>query len=118
MSDKPRNYGWTGLQEEAQRLEAEAKSLEPVIKRELEIMGLCKNTKILDAGCGTGAATRKISKIVSAGEVVGMDIDALFIETHPNPEDAKSDAASQLPLDQLEGVLQRCLRIYEAATIQ
>ena len=50
-------------------------------RAELEIMGLSQNMKILDAGCGTGAATRKIAQLVSPGEVVGIDIDAPFLET-------------------------------------
>lgn len=81
MSDKPRTYGWAELPEEAQRLEAQAKSLEPVTKRELEIMGLGPDMKVLDAGCGTGAVTRKIAQLVTSGEAVGIDMDALFIET-------------------------------------
>ena len=45
----------------------------------------------------------------------GGRADALFIETHPNPDAAKSDAACQWPLDQLEPLLEKCLRIFEAA---
>jgi 2-dehydro-3-deoxyphosphooctonate aldolase (KDO 8-P synthase) len=40
--------------------------------------------------------------------------DALFIETHPNPDRAKSDAASQIPLADMEPVLKQCLAIFEA----
>jgi 2-dehydro-3-deoxyphosphooctonate aldolase (KDO 8-P synthase) len=34
-----------------------------------------------------------------------VGIDALFIETHPDPPNAFSDAGSQLPLSQLESLL-------------
>lgn len=40
--------------------------------------------------------------------------DALFIETHPEPDQARSDAASQIPLGQMEGVLRRCLAVRQA----
>jgi 2-dehydro-3-deoxyphosphooctonate aldolase (KDO 8-P synthase) len=40
--------------------------------------------------------------------------DALFIETHPTPATALSDGANMLPLDQLEGLLQRLTRVREA----
>jgi len=40
--------------------------------------------------------------------------DGLFIETHPAPADAKSDAAVVLPLDELEGLLETCLAIRAA----
>ena len=41
--------------------------------------------------------------------------DALFIETHPDPDKALSDAACQIPLDELRGVLERCVAVFHAA---
>lgn len=79
MPDEPRKYGTSP--EEAQRLEAQAESYEFLTKRELDIMGLGPNMRILDAGCGTGAVTRKIAQLVTPGEAVGIDMGALFIET-------------------------------------
>ncbi|MEY4903418.1 MAG: 3-deoxy-8-phosphooctulonate synthase, partial [Bacteroidota bacterium] len=35
-------------------------------------------------------------------------------ETHPNPSQAKSDGANMLPLDKLEGLLEKLVRIREA----
>ena len=45
---------------------------------------------------------------------MGAGADGLFIETHPNPSQAKSDSASMLQLNQLEAILKRCLLIREA----
>ncbi len=50
-----------------------------------------------------------------AGAAIAAGADALFLETHPHPEDAKSDAACQLALDNFEMVLKRCLAIRQAA---
>lgn len=61
------------------RLEAQAKAFEKVIARELEILGLKPNMKVLDAGCGTGAITRRIASKVHPEEVYGVDFDPLFI---------------------------------------
>jgi ubiquinone/menaquinone biosynthesis C-methylase UbiE len=80
LSDKPREYDWAGLPLEVQRLEAQAKSMEMVVLKELELMRLKPNMKVLDAGCGTGAITRKIAQIISPGEAYGLDIDPFFIE--------------------------------------
>ena len=44
-----------------------------------------------------------IKPLARAATAVG--IDALFLEVHPNPPKALSDAASQLPLDKLEDLL-------------
>lgn len=41
--------------------------------------------------------------------------DALFIETHPNPPDARSDAQSMIPLAHLESLLSDVLAFAEAA---
>ena len=41
--------------------------------------------------------------------------DALFMETHTQPEKALSDAASQIPLEQMATILTRCLGIFHAA---
>ncbi len=49
-----------------------------------------------------------------AAAAMAARADALFIETHPNPPEAKSDAATMIPLSEMEGLLHRCLAIYEA----
>lgn len=60
----------------------------------------------------TGGKPQLISTIASAAVAVG--VDGLFIETHPNPKEAKSDGANMLPLDQLERNLKKLIRIREA----
>ncbi|MDQ4140836.1 MAG: 3-deoxy-8-phosphooctulonate synthase [Bacteroidota bacterium] len=60
----------------------------------------------------TGGKPALIETIAKAAIAVGAD--GLFIETHPNPSVAKSDGANMLPLDQLEGLLQKLIRIRQA----
>ncbi|MFD2247715.1 3-deoxy-8-phosphooctulonate synthase [Pontibacter ruber] len=60
----------------------------------------------------TGGKPALIETIAKAAIAVGAD--GLFIETHPQPGIAKSDGANMLPLDQLEGLLQKLIRIREA----
>ena len=59
----------------------------------------------LPSGSGTqsGGQPEFIFPLARAGAAVG--IDALFVETHPEPAKALSDAASQLPLEQLESLI-------------
>ncbi len=45
---------------------------------------------------------------------IAAGADGLFIETHPNPEKAMSDAATQLPLERLELLLKKALAIKSA----
>jgi len=50
-----------------------------------------------------------------AGAAIGTGmVDGLFIETHPNPMEAFSDAASMIGLTQMQGLLERCIRIKHA----
>lgn len=60
----------------------------------------------------TGGKPKLIETIAKAAIAVGAD--GLFIETHFNPSEAKSDGANMLPLDQLEGLLERLVRVREA----
>jgi len=60
----------------------------------------------------TGGQPALIETIAKAAIAVGAD--GLFIETHPTPATALSDGANMLPLDQLEGLLQRLTRVREA----
>ena len=57
----------------------------------------------------TGGQPALIETIAKAGIATGAD--GLFIETHPDPASAKSDGANMLALDQLEGLLEKLVRI-------
>ncbi|NEM97502.1 3-deoxy-8-phosphooctulonate synthase [Pontibacter burrus] len=62
----------------------------------------------------TGGKPALIETIAKAAIAVGAD--GLFIETHPQPSIAKSDGANMLPLDQLESLLQKLIRIRQAVS--
>lgn len=51
---------------------------------------------------------------VMARAAAAIPCDGLFIETHPDPKNAKSDAASMLPLENLEDLLEGVLRVFAA----
>jgi 2-dehydro-3-deoxyphosphooctonate aldolase (KDO 8-P synthase) len=57
----------------------------------------------------TGGQPEYIFPLARAGAAVG--IDALFVETHPDPKRAKSDASSQLKLDLLDDLLSQVVPI-------
>jgi len=66
-------------------------------------------------GSGGVTAGDRQSVPVLAKAALAAGADALFIETHPDPARAASDAASQWPLGQMEELLRACLDIFEAA---
>ena len=57
----------------------------------------------------TGGNRAMVPYLVRAAVAVG--VDGLFIETHPEPDKAISDAANQVPLSEMASLLQDALRI-------
>jgi len=45
---------------------------------------------------------------------IAAGADALFVETHPQPDKALSDAACQMPLDEMESMLKTSLAVFHA----
>ncbi len=68
----------------------------------------------LPGGLGnkSGGQREFIPTLAKAAIAVGAD--CLFIEAHPNPDEAKSDAASMLAIRDLSELLDNLLKLYEA----
>jgi 2-dehydro-3-deoxyphosphooctonate aldolase (KDO 8-P synthase) len=60
----------------------------------------------------TGGNPQLIETIAKAAIATGAH--GLFIETHPNPAQAKSDGANMLPLDKLAPLLEKLVRLKKA----
>lgn len=67
-------------------------------------------------GTASGGAREFVPHLTRAAVAVG--VDALFLEVHPDPPTAKSDAASMLALADLPGVLAQAVAIRRALTQQ
>jgi 2-dehydro-3-deoxyphosphooctonate aldolase (KDO 8-P synthase) len=63
---------------------------------------------------GQGTATGGLREYIPhlARAAVACGIDGLFMEVHDQPERALSDAATQFPLDKLEPLLEKLLKIH------
>ncbi len=76
------------------------------------------------AGGPTTAQTMEAPKSSSGGDrrmvpylaraAVAAGCDGLFLETHPEPDRALSDGPNMIPLDQLSGLIECCLRLRQA----
>ena len=60
----------------------------------------------------TGGKPELITAMAKAGIAVGAD--GLFLETHPDPNNAKSDGANMLNLNKMEALLQTLIPIRKA----
>lgn len=59
----------------------------------------------LPGGKGTSSGGQREFVPVLARAAVASGVSGLFMETHPNPADAKSDGPNAWPLDRMEGLL-------------
>lgn len=62
----------------------------------------------------TGGKPELIETIAKAAVASGAD--GIFMETHPNPAEAKSDGANMIPLDKVQDLLEKLVKIREAVT--
>jgi 2-dehydro-3-deoxyphosphooctonate aldolase (KDO 8-P synthase) len=64
-------------------------------------------------GGASGGRREHIPALTLAAVAAGAD--GLFLETHPDPENAPSDGANMLPLAALEPLLRRAVAVWEAS---
>lgn len=67
----------------------------------------------LPGGQGTSSGGNREFVVPLARAAAAVGIDALFLETHPRPEQALSDGTNSLPLSQLEHLLATIRKIHE-----
>ncbi len=65
----------------------------------------------LPGGLGTSSGGQREFVPVLSRAAVSVGISGLFMETHPNPAEAKSDGPNAVPLDRMEGLLATLLEL-------
>lgn len=80
MSERDSDYAMKHSEEEVMRLEIQAVALSGIIDQEFDAMDIKSGMAILDAGCGTGAITRRFAQIVKPATVTAVDFDPIFLE--------------------------------------
>lgn len=63
-------------------------------------------------GTSTGGNREYVEYLAKAAIAVG--VDGLFLETHPDPDNAKSDGPNMVPLGQMNSLLKKLIRVYDA----
>ena len=61
---------------------------------------------------GSSGGARWLAAPLAQG-AVAVGVDGLFLETHPDPDNALSDGPNMIPTGQLEGVLAKLKAIWE-----
>lgn len=63
-------------------------------------------------GTSTGGNRQYVEYLAKAALAVGAD--GLFMETHPEPDHAKSDGPNMVPLGEMKTLLKKLIRVYDA----
>ena len=63
-------------------------------------------------GTSTGGHRQYVEYLAKAAIAVG--VDGLFMETHPDPDNAKSDGPNMVPLGEMKELLMKLQRVYAA----
>jgi len=63
-------------------------------------------------GTSTGGNREFVEYLAKAAVAVG--VDGLFMETHPDPDHAKSDGPNMVPLGEMRSLLVKLQKVYEA----
>lgn len=69
----------------------------------------------LPGGGGTQSSGQREFVEPLACAAAGAGVDGFFMEVHPNPDEALSDGPNMVPLHQLKALLERVMRICDAA---
>jgi 2-dehydro-3-deoxyphosphooctonate aldolase (KDO 8-P synthase) len=78
------------------------------------IIDATHSVQLPGAGNGSSSGQREFVSLL-ARAALAAGANGVFLETHPNPEKAISDAATQLPLNELSGLVRQLLAIKMAS---
>lgn len=67
-------------------------------------------------GTSTGGNREYVEYLAKAALAVG--VDGLFMETHPDPDHAMSDGPNMVMLDEMEELLKKLIRVYNAVNVE
>ena len=107
QTERGSSFGYQNLVVDMRSFTVMKENLAPVI------MDATHATQMPGAGGGVSSGDRRfVPQLARAAVAAGAD--GLFLETHPEPEKALSDAATQLPLSKLDLLVASCIRIHKA----
>ena len=107
QTDRGTTFGYQNLVVDMRSFSIMAKNNHPTI------IDATHSVQLPGASGGVSGGQREfIAPLARAALAAGAN--GVFLETHPNPEKAISDAATQVPLDELPKLVESLLRIWKA----
>lgn len=105
LCDRGATFGYNNLVSDMRSLQIMAEMGQPVS------FDASHSVQLPGAGDGVTAGERKFIPLL-ARAAVASGIQVLFLETHPDPATAKSDAASVYPMDKVGALLHTLLQLH------
>lgn len=106
QTDRGTTFGYGNLVVDMRSFPIMAKNNAPVI------LDATHSLQMPGTGIGiTGGDRQFILPLAQAA--IGAGANGLFIEMHPDPDNAWSDKATQLPLNQLSTIVNKCLKLWK-----
>lgn len=106
LTDRGTAFGYQNLVVDMRSFSIMGKNGSPTI------MDATHSVQLPGAMMGASGGQREFVPALSRA-AIAAGADGLFIETHPDPAKALSDAATQLPLSELGALVADCLAIWE-----
>ena len=106
QTDRGTTFGYGNLVVDMRSFPIMAKNSTPVI------LDATHSLQMPGTGVGTTGGDRQFVLPLSQA-ALGAGANGLFIETHPDPDNAWSDKATQLPLNQLSSVVDKCIKLWK-----
>jgi 2-dehydro-3-deoxyphosphooctonate aldolase (KDO 8-P synthase) len=75
------------------------------------ILDATHSVQLPGAGDGKSSGQREFVEPL-AKAALASGASGLFLETHPDPENAISDGPNMVPLNELAGLVERCLAVW------
>lgn len=85
----------------------------PIMREWCPVVFDASHSTQLPGAQGTQSGGQREFIPVLARAAIASGADALFIESHPNPAEAKSDSATVFPFDELPKLLEQLRRLHE-----
>ena len=108
QTDRGTTFGYQNLVVDMRSFSIMAKNNHPTIIDATHSVQLPGNTN------GTSGGQREFVPAL-ARAALAAGANGVFLETHPNPEKAISDAATQIPLSELPVLIKSLLKVWKAA---
>ena len=83
----------------------------PIMRRYAKVIYDATHSLQLPGGLGDKSGGMREFAFALMRAAVAVGCDGIFMETHPEPEKALSDSATQIPLDQVETMIEAVLEI-------